>query len=347
VIAPAPPTAIRVVVLADDSPDRAKLIQVIRHDGDIAVIAQSDSSGPAITLINETRPQAVIVDLQLGEGTSLQAIEQIMAHMPTSILVLSAPGQDRSSPQVAKAIVAGAVDTLARTAGWPPELGVELRRAIRQVSKVGVIRHPRGRLSRLAGSDDRSPAASGPVVAVAASTGGPAALATVLSGLGGLAAPVLVVQHLHPDFTAGLVEWMARAGALPVQVARHGELARPGHVYVAPGELHLRLAANRHLTLSATPASMHRPSADQLFSSVAEAAGAAGVGVVLTGMGEDGAEGLLAMHRAGGRTLGQDEATCAVFGMPRAAQRIGAVSELLPVEKLAHRIQQAVRVIAR
>jgi two-component system chemotaxis response regulator CheB len=184
-------------------------------------------------------------------------------------------------------------------------------------------------------------------VAVAASTGGPAALATVLSGLGGLAAPVLVVQHLHPDFTAGLVEWMSRAGALPVQVARHGELVRPGHVYVAPGGQHLRLGPNRHLTLSATPASIHRPSADQLFISVAEVAGAAGVGVVLTGMGEDGAQGLLAMHRAGGRTLGQDEATCAVFGMPQAAQRIGAVSELVPVEKLAHRIHQVVRVAAR
>jgi two-component system, chemotaxis family, protein-glutamate methylesterase/glutaminase len=342
-----PRTAIRVVVLADDSSDRAELMQVIRRDGDIAVVGQCDTARRAIALINETRPDAVVVDLQLGDGSSLHAIEQVMAHTPTSILVLSAPGQDRDSPSVAKAIVAGAVDALTRRAGWPPELGLEVRHAVRQVSKVGVIRHPRGRLSRLTDSPDEPPAESGPVVAVAASTGGPAALATVLSGLGGLAAPVLVVQHLHPDFTDGLVEWMSRAGALPVQLARHGASARPGNVYVAPGGLHLRLGVKRRLALSASPPSMHCPSADELFLSVAEVAGPAGVGVVLTGMGDDGARGLLAMHHAGGRTLGQDEATCAVFGMPQAARRIGAVSELLPVEKLAHRVQQAVRTVAR
>jgi two-component system chemotaxis response regulator CheB len=343
----APRTAIRVVVLADESPDRGQLMQVMRRDGDIAVVGHSDTAGRAIVLINETRPDAVIVDLQLEDGSSLHAIEQIMAHTPTSILVLSAPGLDRRSPSVTKAILAGAVDSLARRAEWSTELGVELRRAVRQVSKVGVIRHPRGRLSPVARIDDHPLATAGPVLAVAASTGGPAALAVVLAGLAGLAAPVLVVQHLHPDFTDGLVEWMSRAGALPVQVARHGELARPGRVYIAPGGLHLRLGVNRHLALSATPASMHRPSADELFSSVAEQAGAAGVGVVLTGMGDDGAKGLLAMRRAGGRTLGQDEATCAVFGMPQAAERIGAVTELLPLARLAPRIQQAVRLVVR
>jgi two-component system chemotaxis response regulator CheB len=165
----------------------------------------------------------------------------------------------------------------------------------------------------------------------------------VLSGLAGLAAPVLVVQHLHADFTSGLVEWMTRAGALPAQIARHGELPRPGQVYIAPGGLHLRLGPNRRLVLSPAPPSLHCPSADELFSSVAEHAGARGVGVVLTGMGDDGARGLLAMRRAGGRTFGQDEGTCAVFGMPQAAERIGALAELLPLDKLAYRVQLAVR----
>jgi two-component system, chemotaxis family, protein-glutamate methylesterase/glutaminase len=342
-----PPAPIRVVVLADDSPDRVELMQVVRRDGDIAVVGQCETAARAVALIHETRPDAVVLDLRLDDGSSLHAIEQIMAHTPTAILVLSGAGEDRSSPCVAKAIVAGAVDAVTRRVGWPPEAGGELRRAVRQVSKVGVIRRPRGRLSRITGGWDEPLATSSPVVAVAASTGGPAALANVLSGLGGLAAPVLVVQHLHPDFTDGFVEWMSRAGALPVQVARHGEPAQPGHVYIAPGGLHLRLGVNRHLSLSPTPASMHRPSADELFSSVAESAGAAGVGVVLTGMGEDGAQGLLAMVRAGGRTFGQDEATCAVFGMPQAAQLVGAVSELLPVDELAHRIQRAVRMVRR
>ena len=180
------------------------------------------------------------------------------------------------------------------------------------------------------------------MVAIAASTGGPTALATLLSGLGGLMAPVLVVQHLHPDFTGGLLVWMSRASALPVEMAEQGHVPEPGHVYLAPGDLHLRLGPGFRLDLNPAPPSIHRPSADQLFRSVAEQAGAAGVGVLLTGMGEDGARGLLEMQQTGGRTLGQDKASCAVFGMPRAAQLMGAVKDLLPLDQLADAVRRAV-----
>jgi two-component system chemotaxis response regulator CheB len=179
------------------------------------------------------------------------------------------------------------------------------------------------------------------VVAMAASTGGPSALAIVLAGLGGTQAPVLVVQHLHVDFTAGLIEWMARESALPVELAEHGRVARGGRVYVAPGGVHLRLGSGLRLELDPAPVTIHRPSADELLCSVAKHAGAAAIGVVLTGMGDDGARGLLAIHRAGGQTFAQDEASSAVFGMPAAAQRLGAVSEMLPPAELAAAIARA------
>jgi two-component system chemotaxis response regulator CheB len=168
-------------------------------------------------------------------------------------------------------------------------------------------------------------------------------LATILSGLAGLQAPVLVVQHLHPDFVAGLVEWMSRVSALPVETASDHQIAHTGRIYVAPGGTHLRYTAYRRLELDDCPATVHRPSADELFNSVAAGAGSAGIGVLLTGMGEDGAQGLLAIHRRGGTTLAQDEASSAVFGMPKAAERLGAVDHMLPLGELAAAIQRAVR----
>jgi two-component system chemotaxis response regulator CheB len=331
---------IRAVVIEDESAQRDGLVQALQRDGDIAVLGMANTAADAVTLVAETRPDVVVLDLHLPDGSSKHAIEQLMARTPTSILVLSSRIDDRRSPSAVEALVSGALDALPRPIRWTPELAAELRRTLHQLSKVQVIRHPRGsrkdtRTNLRPGSGRR------PVVAIAASTGGPSALATVLAGLHGLNAPVLVVQHLHPDFTGGLLEWMSRVSALPVQTAQHDQAAGAGQVYIAPGGSHLRLSTDHRLELADQPITLHRPSADQLFSSVAQH-GAAAIGVLLTGMGEDGARGLLAIHRNGGQTLAQDEESCAVFGMPRAAQRLGAVSDLLPLDQLAAAIQRAV-----
>jgi two-component system chemotaxis response regulator CheB len=156
----------------------------------------------------------------------------------------------------------------------------------------------------------------------------------------------MVVQHLHPEFTSGLLEWMTRVSALPVEMAADGQLARPRRVYLAPSGTHLRLGAGLTLQLLNAPVTIHRPSADQLFDSVADY-GRSGVGVLLTGMGEDGARGLLAIHRNGGQTLAQDEASCAIFGMPRAAKRLGAVKNLVPLDQLPNAVRRAVAAVAR
>jgi two-component system chemotaxis response regulator CheB len=337
-------TPIRAVVVEDSTATRALIIRILEADGDIVVVGQAASSADAIQRTIELMPDVVTLDLYLPDGGGRHAVEQIMARVPTPILVLSHNVDDRQSPTVIEALVAGALDALPKPDRWTADLEAQLRRTVRLLCKVHVIRHPRGRLAKVW---DDSPSGGGcavrHVVAMAASTGGPSALAIVLAGLGGTAAPVLVVQHLHVDFTAGLIDWMSRVSALPVEVAEHHSAARPGRVYVAPGGVHLRLGADFRLELDPDPPALHRPSADELFLSVAEHAGAAAIGVLLTGMGDDGAKGLLAIRRRGGRTLAQDKESCAVFGMPAAAQRLGAVDDLLPPAELATAIARASR----
>ena len=334
---------VRAVLVEDASDQRSQLTAALQEQGAIAVVGCVSTAADGVAMVARERPDVVVLDLHLADGGSQRAIEQIMAHAPTPILVLSARIRDRRSPSAVEALVAGALEALPRPPHWTPELGTELRRVVGQISKVHVIRHPRGGRTVDTGRKAAGRSVQQPVVAVAASTGGPSALAAILPGLAGLDAPVLVVQHLHPDFIAGLVDWMSRVSALPVETAVHGQLARPGRVYFAPGEHHLRYAANGRLELATSPVTTHRPSADELFQSVAENAGPAGIGVLLTGMGDDGARGLLAIHQRGGQTLAQDEASSPVFGMPKAAARMGAVTELLPIDKLADAVQRAVR----
>jgi two-component system chemotaxis response regulator CheB len=337
---------VRVVIVEGSTSQRTELVRVLQQDGDIRVVGEAATASEVLTAIELHRPDVVTVDLDIGEGGGHRVIEDVMANAPTPILVLSAAVTDDRSESAVQALVGGALVALPKPVRWSPSDEEQLRRTVRSISKVPVIRHPRGRLRA---ARDRSPGVGLPhaVVAIAASTGGPASLATVLGNIGGLPAPVLVVQHIHPDFTEGLATWMRRVSALPVRVARHGEALEPAHVYIAPGNLHLRLAAGSRADLSAFPNSVHRPSADVLFASLAEHAGSDGIGVILSGMGDDGARGLLAMRRRNGRTIGQDESSCAVFGMPKAAVRVGAVTQLLGPEAIAASIKRFVSAGAR
>jgi two-component system chemotaxis response regulator CheB len=336
-----PPDSLRALVVQESSMARQQLISVLERDRDITVVGPADTASEAIRLVHQGCADVVILDLQLTDGSGLQAIEQIMAANPTPILLLATGMDERDSPSAVQALRAGALDALPIPAQWTAAGEAAFRHSVRRLRDVTVIRHPRGRLN---GPAYRAPIRSNhrPVVAIGASTGGPSALACVLAGLTDLPAPVLVVQHLHPDFTSGLLTWMSRVCDLPVQMAEHRLRPVAGHVYLAPSGAHLRLGTDYHLELTELPASLHRPSANQLFHSVAEAAGSAAVGVLLTGMGEDGAEGLLHIHRDGGRTLAQDEASSVVFGMPGAAHRLGAVSELLPLDRIAAAVGKAV-----
>jgi two-component system chemotaxis response regulator CheB len=329
----------RVVVVGSTPSEGRDLAKALEGTGgDIVVVGEAANARDAMSLVEKERPDVVTLDLQMPQGGQ-QVIEQVMAFCPTPILVLSANVTGRDSTEAVDALVAGAVDVMPKPATWSAGDAEALRAHVRLVGGVAVVRHPRARLAptRSTGATDRRSTAT-PIVAIGASTGGPAALAEVLKGLGGVGASVVIVQHLHPDFVSGLVSWMARVSPLPVELATHGTRLEPGVAYIAPGGTHLRVDSDDTIVLDPEPATLHRPSIDVLFSSVAERANGRSVGVLLTGMGDDGATGLLALRRRGDVTIVQDEATSVVFGMPRAAQRMGAAVHVLPIDRIARTI---------
>jgi two-component system chemotaxis response regulator CheB len=326
-------------------------VRALQAEGDISVVGEAVGAAEALAVVELERPDVVTLDLQIPDGGGQHVIEQIMGSMPIPILVLSATVTSRESVPAVEALMAGAVEAVPKPTHWTATDEALVRRTVRSLSGVTVFRHTQRRHAVTTAAMNGAPsvptgngrAPTRRVVAIAASTGGPAALAEVLGGLGGLESPVLVVQHIHTDFVGGFVEWMSRASALPVSLARAGERLEPGTVVIGPGDVHLRLDRQRHVTLDPEPVTVHRPSADELLASVARFAGADGIGVVLTGMGDDGAAGLLALRQVGGTTIAQDQASCAVFGMPRAAFRLGAVQSVIPLDRIAAAIVRAAR----
>jgi two-component system, chemotaxis family, protein-glutamate methylesterase/glutaminase len=352
--------AVRVVVVEDSPVQRAHLVDILQAEDDIAVVGQAGDPHEAVSLVHRLRPDVVTMDLGLSGEGGIGAIERIMADLPTPILVLSARVTCAGSAAAVESLLAGAVDSLPRPERWDAETERQVRCRVRLLSRVTVVAHPRGRRRPPAPDPHRAPP-----VAIAASTGGPAALAEILPRLAGLAVPVLVVQHLHPQLVDGFIGWMQRVSALPVVVAADGDRPQPGVVYIAPAGAHLKLAlapgapigpvrpprtiptGGRRLVLDPDPAGPHQPSADELFASVAVTAGGQSVGVVLTGMGDDGAAGLLDLRRQGAVTIAQDEPTSVVFGMPHAAQRLGAAIEVLGLGQIPGAIRAAVARLVR
>jgi len=290
----------------------------------------------------------------------IEAIERIMASRPTPIVVYSAFVDGEHSTNAIEALAAGAVDVVAKPSwgegGQLDAYADDLRGRMKVAARVRVIRHPRGRLRTSAPAvlsrgprvrTEVAPPVSRPVpvrrpstvqlVAVGASTGGPQALATLLGALPEDFAPaVLVVQHMADGFIPGLVSWLDQLCALPVVMGATGHRLRGGTVTVAPSGLNLLVRDQLRVVCEPAPErQFHVPGIDASFESIADAVGAEAVGVVLTGMGRDGAAGLKRMRERGAVTVGQDEATSAVYGMPAAAWTCGAVEHQLPLPEIA------------
>ena len=323
--------AVQALVVEDDR-SATDLNRILEADRDIAT--GSPCSFARLSDEVRIRRPDIVVMLPDQQSHALAAIEQLMAQQPVPILVVGDGSLSR-----AQAIGAGAIEVVTKPAGDPASEAA-FRQLVRTVSSVNVIRHIRGR-ARVG----RPPRVL-PVVGIAASTGGPQAVIEVLRGLADLRAAVMVVQHLHPDFIATFRDWIERDSPLPVELALNGTALEPGRVYLAPPDVHLKLAAGRKTVLDPEPLTLHRPSADVLFQSLAKHAGSNSVGVLLTGMGDDGAAGLLAMRSAGATTIAQDEHSSIVYGMPQAAERLGAAGKVLPLEQIASAIVRAVRMVA-
>lgn len=336
------------VVLVDDSPSvRAVLRRFFAKTADIQVVGEAEDGAQALRAVLDFQPQVVVMDLQMPVMDGYSAIEQIMAVRPTPIVVLSSRANRNQMQTAFEAMRRGALEVLPKpedTPSWQ-QLAESLPETVRAIAEAQA--QPRAKRSRAAEAEARfaqASQASQPSsqelrwVAIGASTGGPAALRELMEEVPA-DAPVgfAVVQHIASGFELGLADWLNKELPFDVRLARDGEVLRRGMLRLAPGGSHLRLEAGGVLRLDtqSPPRRGHRPSADDLFFSCAESCPREVAGVIMTGMGADGAEGLLALRKAGGLTLAQDEASSIIFGMPRVALERGAADIALPPRALA------------
>ena len=321
------------VLVADDSLTvRKKLIEVLAATDDLEVVGEASDGRTAIVLTRALRPDVIALDLVMAGSDGLSATQAIMAHTPTPILIVSAAHNRGELFSTYDALAAGAVDVLDKNDDDPDWDG-RLVAALRMVARIKVITHLRAR-SRPVMDAPALPSVSArapQLIAIGASTGGPGALVHLLSALPArFPIPIVIVLHIEASYADRLADWLALQTKRDVQLARPGALPSEGVVVAPPGR-HLRMSG-RELAFSSAPAVHHcRPSIDVLFESIAAELGTSTTACLLTGMGRDGARGLLAIRRSGGVTIAQDEATSVVYGMPREAVACGAAMHVLPL----------------
>jgi two-component system chemotaxis response regulator CheB len=323
------------IVLCDASPEFATALRrFLERDPEIRVEGVFASAEEMLPELDRLAPDLIAMELELPGMGGLAGIGRIMRERPRPILVVS--GDAEGDPQrAAEAVAAGALEAISKSSMRlvePDDVWARaLRSRVKRLASQRLATRPRG--GRVGAPPPPATAFTRPVrvIGIGASTGGPPALLRVLADLpAAFPVPLLVVQHIARGFAGGLVAWLDRQVPLPVRFAEHGGTAGPG-IWFAPDDAHLRLGPSMGLTLDgATARGVHRPSLDVLFESMAATVGRAAVGVVLTGMGRDGAEGVRDLRAAGGAVIVQDEATSAVFGMPRAAIDAGA-DRVLPL----------------
>ncbi|MEO8844930.1 MAG: chemotaxis-specific protein-glutamate methyltransferase CheB [Kofleriaceae bacterium] len=342
---------IRVLVVDDSLTVRARLVEILEADSEFEVVGQASDGRRAIELVARLKPDVVTLDIAMPDMTGLEATEHIMAHQPTPILVVSASFNRGELFDTYSALSAGAVEVMEKPRpeddGWEQQF----LSTVRIVSKIKVITHVRARLGAMGRTrsvtlDPLRPVGDAraiDVVAIGASTGGPHALATVLAAIApGFPIPILGILHIDVAFASSFADWLGQQTKLPVRLARDGEhldhLA--GEVRIAPSNLHL-VVQGRRLRLVDTPARNHcKPSIDVLFESLAAERAYRVAGCVLTGMGRDGATGLLALRRNGALTIAQDEASSVIYGMPREAVLNGGAEHELPLAEIGVTLDQ-------
>lgn len=340
---------IRALILDDSVICRIQLKRILEADHNIVVVGEAINGDGILELIEHTRPDVLLVDLEMPGTAGHPTIELVMANHPLPILVVTGLPEKTRQAEVFESIRRGALELAAKPTGGDKNAEANLRSKVRQLAAIPVVRHVAGKLGRPRVRKSNAPPPhpsrfghSVPVIGIGASAGGPMALATVLAGFApDLPAAIAVVQHLPVGFTSGFVDFLRARALCPVCIATDGLAALPGRIYVAPDERHLILSdRGTFRTVAEPPIEGHRPSVDALLRSLARELGSRAAGVILSGMGRDGAEGLLAMKNAGAFTLAQDEASCGVYGMPMAAAKNGASQSAHPPAELAHRLNE-------
>jgi two-component system, chemotaxis family, protein-glutamate methylesterase/glutaminase len=336
-----------VLVVEDSLTVRKRLCEVLEEHPEFEVVGEAGDGQRAVELCQQLRPDVVTMDIVLPMMSGLAATEYIMANCPTPILIVSSPDNRGDAFQTYDALAAGAVDALDKPGADEPAGAWEERliSMLRIVSRIRVITHPRGRLKDLHKRSDRPappvPSRCPSLIALGASTGGPAAILEIFRSLPrDFKVPILLVMHINERFEQAFATWLDAQTDRKVRYAENGDsLANAaGSIVVAPPGRHMTLQAGV-LRLDHGPERHScRPSVDVLFESVARECAANVVACLLTGMGRDGAAGLMKIREAGGRTIAQDETTSVVYGMPREAALLGAAQEILPLSLIGPRL---------
>ncbi len=344
---------IRVMIVEDSRVVRESLIQIVGSDPRLEVVAAVDSAELALRVLHRVRPDVISMDIRLPGMNGFQATREIMAARPTPIVVVSASVNAEELSISMNALKSGALSVVEKPVGISHRLYQELAERLCSqlaiMSQVKVIRQrPRHRATVNAGGKERAARVSMPaerltqpleILGIVASTGGPKALQTLLAALpADFRIPVLIVQHITPSFQAGFVRWLNDICLLDVQEAQDGEIPEAGKVYLAPADHHLRFLGDRLVIDRDAAVCGERPSGTVLFESLARNSENRALGVLLTGMGRDGASGLLAIRQAGGYTIAEDASTAVVYGMPGAAVELDAQCESLPLPNIGPRI---------
>ncbi|MBN2003898.1 MAG: chemotaxis-specific protein-glutamate methyltransferase CheB [Anaerolineae bacterium] len=351
---------IRAIVVDDSPTARELLVAVLQVAEGIRVIGVGASGADAVRLTRRMRPDVLLMDINMPQMDGLEATRQIMADLPTPIVLITGTLMRSDLDLSFEAIRAGALTVLSKPGLDDPESCEQIVQSVRTMAGVPLVRrwtpkpatpekNPLAGIAPTAGAQPRRALSNLPllpeesrrafrVVAIASSTGGPAALATILRALpSDFPVPILIVQHVTQGFASGLAEWLDSETKLRVQLAAHGAELRPGAALIAPDGYHLQVNFRGVVELSKEePYRGLRPSANYLFHSLARVFGARAMGIILTGMGDDGAEGMLALHRSGGFTIAQDEQSCVIFSMPREAIIRDAVDVTLAPDEIAH-----------
>ncbi|MGC4113370.1 MAG: chemotaxis protein CheB [Myxococcales bacterium] len=329
-------------MVTNDAELRVELGEALRNSVGFSVAGVVRTAAEATRKCQDLQPDVVVVDSALPADEGYTAVQDIMAFRPTPILMLAGAVGGK---EAFRALAMGALDVMPRPAAGREGFARELMHRLKLLAGVRVIQHVRGRRNK---KREQTAIAGPPVVGIAASLGGPRAVAILLKGLPrDLPAPVCLVQHISDGFVDGLTGWLASESGFRVKEPVDGEALVPGTVFVAPSGVHLTIDESNRVVLEESPAfEGFRPSATKLFHSLAQHCGPRTCGVVLTGMGRDGADGLLAIRNAGGRTLAQDEATSTVYGMPRAAVEAGAVERVVSIDEMASVLNAVVRELA-
>ncbi|HUO36233.1 MAG TPA: chemotaxis-specific protein-glutamate methyltransferase CheB [Candidatus Acidoferrum sp.] len=356
------------VLVVDDSPYMCRVLQgIISADPHLEVVGTGRDGRDAVALAESLRPDVITMDINMPHIDGLQATELIMSQHPRPIVIVSSESREGTASTL-RALELGAIDFVPKPSSGVDldmrNVGEDLTRKIRMAAKVRVVRTAtRSKLGEPAAAPSpasrpappppgASPASNGgkfPMVVIAASTGGPAAVLRVVSSLPkDLAAAVFLVLHMPATFTSQFALQLAEVSQLPVKEAEANELVQCGSIYLCPGSHHLRLSPTGKIQLdSGARIDGYRPCADVALETIAAYARPLTLGVVLTGMGNDAAKGAKAVKAVGGYVLAQDEATSMIFGMPAEAIKLGAVDEVLPLDDIGVAIEKRVAKINR